>query len=130
LNWPGAHKAPPWAVGFFVGLRRRLGEMIWEMQERGELARQEDGKVSHDVTLTLPDLSITRKQSSRWKVEASVPDVEFERYVAQVRATSAAEVEGRGSTSRRWRRQGLPTAHSQTMPGWRGRSNCHDVVTT
>ena len=29
---------------------------------------------SHDATLNLPDLGITRSQSSRWQSEATVPE--------------------------------------------------------
>ena len=45
------------------------------MQERGELATKQDGRpeVSQPATLTLDDLGVTRSESSRYQLEASVP---------------------------------------------------------
>lgn len=66
---------------------RRLGEMLAAMdkQRPGEYQR------SHDVTVapSLQDMGITKMQSSRWQLEAAVPDAEFEAYIATARSRSA-----------------------------------------
>ena len=60
---------------------RKAGKLLAECRLRGGDRRS----TSHDATLKLSDLGITRDQSSRWQLEASVPDSEFHRYVTHCR---------------------------------------------
>jgi hypothetical protein len=61
---------------------RRAGQLLREMKQRGE--RQDRGdnrrKMSNGATsqITLPDLGITRDQSSQWQQLAEIPEQEFE----------------------------------------------------
>jgi len=66
-----------------LGARRKAGDTIREMQERGELATQSNGrpKVYHDATLTLDALGLTRCQSFRYQQEASVPEDEYQEWL-------------------------------------------------
>jgi len=63
---------------------RRAGELLREMGlESG------NPQWSHDETIANPrltDLGISKSQSSRWQLEAEVPEEVFERHVAKVKA--------------------------------------------
>jgi hypothetical protein len=83
---------------------RKAGKVLGECKLRGGDRRSK----SHDPTLKLSDLGITRDQSYRWQLEASVPDSEFERFVRECQhscreLTSAALVRlaRNGSSSER-----------------------------
>ena len=56
---------------------RKVGTLLAELQLQGGDRKSK----LHDATLKLEDLGITRTQSRRWQVEASVSDEEFERYI-------------------------------------------------
>lgn len=56
---------------------RKAGKMLSEMRLRGGRQRSK----LHRVTLTLSDLGITKQQSRRWQLEASLSDGDFENYV-------------------------------------------------
>jgi hypothetical protein len=60
---------------------RKAGKVLAECKLWGGDRRSK----SHDATLKLSDLGITRDQSSRWQLEASVPDSQFEAYVTRCR---------------------------------------------
>jgi hypothetical protein len=61
------------AARIMLDARRKTGETLATMKERGELATKENGGVSQAATplLTLTDLGLTRSQSSRYQQEAS-----------------------------------------------------------
>ena len=64
---------------------RRAGEILAE-QIPHEGGRPE--KPSHDVIVSTPKLSelgITPKESSRWQLEASVPEEQFEQHIAEIK---------------------------------------------
>lgn len=66
-----------WATEIKIRAERRAGELLREMEKTGERAGRGQPKVmSHDTTL--PDLSISRDQSSRWQKLADIPEQEFE----------------------------------------------------
>ncbi len=67
-----------------VRAERRIGELIPQMQERGELARrgQPVTKMSCDTT-SLSNIGISRDQSSQWQVSAEIPTDEFEQHIAE-----------------------------------------------
>ena len=46
-----------------------------------------------DDTPTLSDLGITKMQSSRWQLESTVPEKQFERYVAETKAANESVAE-------------------------------------
>ncbi len=63
-----------WADEIKLRAERRAGEMLKKMVESGGREKQGgDRAKSHDVTLHT--LGITRKQSSRWQEEATVPEL-------------------------------------------------------
>ena len=61
---------------------RRAGEMLNKESQWGGDRKSESR--SHDVTLN--NLGITKIQSHRWQLEASVPEERFEQHVAQIKA--------------------------------------------
>lgn len=68
---------------------RRAGELLREMATSGERDAGQGGdrkSQSHDETVKLDDLGISKSQSHRWQTEAQVPDEEFEQYVAETKA--------------------------------------------
>jgi DNA modification methylase len=65
---------------------RRMGQLLGGTVKRG------NPQLSHGATIGLGKLGITRSQSSRWQLAASVPADEFERYLATGRDLSTAGV--------------------------------------
>ncbi len=65
---------------------RRIGLLIVEMQEAGELRSQNDGRENKCTTpvhiSTLEDLGLSRNQSSRYQREAALSEDDFEKLVA------------------------------------------------
>lgn len=53
---------------------RRASQLLKEMAQKGERRRRNNGKLDSDI-VSLSDLGITRKQSSRWQLMANVPRV-------------------------------------------------------
>ncbi len=71
---------------------RRLGEIIREGQERGEIAGKGKKKISHDAILTLPDLGLNLSQSSRAQQLAAIPVGEIEKYRGEPNLTTAGQL--------------------------------------
>ncbi len=65
---------------------RRIGELLAQTVKPG------NPQLSHDATIGLSELGITRSQSSRWQLAATLPEEDFERYVATSRELSTAGV--------------------------------------
>jgi hypothetical protein len=59
---------------------RKAGEMLCGMENREKRGGDRKSK-SHDVTLKLDDIGITKMQSSRWQEEAKVPEEKFEAWI-------------------------------------------------
>jgi hypothetical protein len=82
-----------------VWATRRLGEIIQEGQQRGEIASKgKPQKISHDAILTLSDIGLTPSQSSRAQQLASIPQKQVERAAAKERQKQS---EGRGKKVRK-----------------------------
>jgi hypothetical protein len=64
--------------------RRKLGQSLIEMQERGELASPGENLLYQRGTCSLAGLGLTRNQSSRYQLEARVPPDVYEAWVADV----------------------------------------------
>jgi hypothetical protein len=65
---------------------RRAGELLREMKQRSERHNGRGGdqkSVSRASTLKLPDLGITRDQSSQWQKLADIPEREFEAEISK-----------------------------------------------
>ena len=68
--------------------QRILGKLIREGQERGEIAEQGDNRFTVDVPVgdiykqTLPEIGLTRKESSDYQTMAAMPEKEFEKEIA------------------------------------------------
>src|SRR5690242_2473442 len=65
---------------------RKAGELLAAMEKNPGAATR-----SHAVTASLPrlkDLGIGKMQSSRWQLEASVPEGAFQRHVAEVKESN------------------------------------------
>ena len=58
---------------------RRIGELL------AGTVRAGNPQLSHDATIGLRKLGITRSQSSRWQTAATLPAADFERYVSTAR---------------------------------------------
>jgi N6-adenosine-specific RNA methylase IME4 len=66
---------------------RKAGELLIEMSDRGERARQGEGRGKGRKLQPLPklsDLGISKTQSSRWQAIARIPVDEFERQTERV----------------------------------------------
>lgn len=69
-----------------IRAKREMGKIIQQKQEAGEVARQKDGAIFRDLVPdgnkvkpeTLPEIGVTRKESSTSKNLASIPDKQFE----------------------------------------------------
>lgn len=69
----------------------KAGQLLKEMQERGERDKGKGGdrkSQSHDVTVkpTLAALGVSKNESSRWQIMASIPEELYDNRMAQVRA--------------------------------------------
>jgi hypothetical protein len=79
--------------------QRILGKLIREGQERGELAKKNDNQYSLVVSdknnqkTTLPEIGLTRKESSTFQTIASMPEEEFEKEIAIAKQESDMRVE-------------------------------------
>jgi hypothetical protein len=71
-----------------IEAQARAGELLREMAERGERERRGgDRAKSHDATL--PDLGVTKSESSRWQRLADVPADIRQAYAEEARANDA-----------------------------------------
>ena len=66
---------------------RRAGEMLreTELQDGGDAMRARSQDVTEVLRPRLEDLGISKMQSHRWQTEASLPDEDFEKYVAETK---------------------------------------------
>lgn len=83
-----------WATEIKVRAERKAGEMLRATAESGERDQGRGGdrkSQSHDATVKLSDLGISRDQSSRWQQVASIPEEHFEAAVNMAK-NSAGEV--------------------------------------
>jgi len=73
-----------------VRAERRCGELLRDSAERRERAPQGGDRKSksHDATLKLADLGISRDQSSHYQKLAAMPEEHFEAAVATAKATA------------------------------------------
>jgi hypothetical protein len=76
--------------------RRKAGETIRLMKERGELAERVGRNGSQPGTHSLDDLGLTKNQSSRYQQEASVPDEVYRDWVAAIVESDARELTAAG----------------------------------
>jgi hypothetical protein len=58
--------------------------------------------MSHEVSLKLDDLGISKQQSARWQLEAKLPDHAFDRYLRSVRTSGAGRDHGTHCLTSRW----------------------------
>lgn len=82
-----------WATEIKVRAERRCGEMLRDSAATGERDRGAGGdrkSQSHDATVKLSDLGITRDQSSRYQKLAAMPAEHFETAVETAKATAGA----------------------------------------
>ena len=61
---------------------RRCGELLRDMDKNPGVRMSGSNIVLPPETPTLANLDIAPMQSSRWQKVAAVPEVEFERYIA------------------------------------------------
>lgn len=75
-----------WATEIKIRAERKCGEMLKEGAKNGTRAGRgrAEKEMSHDTTFvpTLPDIGISRDQSSRWQKLADMPEEHFETAVA------------------------------------------------
>ena len=65
-----------------IRAERRAGEILKNMADKDERAGGHGGDRKSSDTLSLEELGVTNKQSSRWQTEASVPEDVFEAHIA------------------------------------------------
>ena len=74
---------------------RRAGELLAEMEKNPGGQAEHESYPFHDGRgrpSTLADLGLSFQQSHRWQLEASVPEEDFERYLAQVKSAPDSEL--------------------------------------
>jgi hypothetical protein len=71
------------AARIMLDARRRAGDTLKLMKQRGELAERGDA-TSQRGRSSLADLGLTYNQSSRYQKEASVPQEQFQQWVSRV----------------------------------------------
>jgi hypothetical protein len=73
------------AATVMLNARRKAGETLRLMRDRGDLDRGQGGdrkSRSQAATVKLEDLGLTKSQSSRYQLEASVPEDEYREWLA------------------------------------------------
>jgi hypothetical protein len=78
--------------------RRKVGETLKAMKEWGELAEGKP-KPSQAGRVTLSDIGLTYNQSSRYQMEASVPDDIYQDWVDRVCKSDDGELHASGVRS-------------------------------
>jgi len=71
------------------GSSRRIGQMIPQMQERGELDAGKGGdrnSLSYERRVKLSDIGISHNQSSAFQAIARLPEETFEEHIVETRA--------------------------------------------
>lgn len=63
--------------------QRILGELVAEGQRKGTIAVKEDNRYSTNDKRGLVDIGLTPKQSSAFKQIASIPEEDFEEFIAE-----------------------------------------------
>ena len=71
---------------------RKAGELITEGQEKGEIATKKTNQYNDSDTVSLSDIGLSKKQSSRFKQIANIPEPEFEEYIEKTKASETGEV--------------------------------------
>lgn len=74
---------------------RRAGEVLAEMKETGERDAGKGGdrkSRSHDATVKLRDLGVSKTQSERWQQLANLPADNFEAHVAAAKKSAVASL--------------------------------------
>jgi N6-adenosine-specific RNA methylase IME4 len=73
------------ASTIMLDARRKAGDTLQLMKERGELAeRGRPEQTSQAATYTLESIGLTRSQSSRYQQEASVPEEEYQTWLTGI----------------------------------------------
>lgn len=67
---------------------RKGGQLLIEMAERGERAKNGNLQKSESPPVTLADLGIEPMRSSRWQALARMPESRFEAYIAETKAAA------------------------------------------
>jgi len=70
------------ATKVMLDARRLAGKTLAEMKAAGQLADKGDAMSQRATSVTLDDMGLTRSQSSRYQQEASVPDGDYEAWIA------------------------------------------------
>src|SRR5262249_55354773 len=88
-----------WVAEIRLRAKRRAGELLAEMKETGERAGRggdHTGNVTRDDIATLPELGVTRNESSKWQKLAAIPEADFDATIADAMdnhvTTTTAEV--------------------------------------
>ena len=87
--------------------RRKAGDTLKAMQDKGELAVPGDAMSQRGTSATLKDLGLTRNQSSRYQQEATVAEPVYREWVERI---NPEPLEVNGSTSSTWTHGGSPAA--------------------
>jgi len=66
-----------------IRTQRVLGRLIKEGQGRGELRKKNDNQYNASDKKELADIGVTKKQSSVYQKIASIPEAQFESYIAE-----------------------------------------------
>ena len=83
-----------WATDIRLRAERKAGQLLAEMKENGE--REAGGrpeKRSHDATVSLNDLGISKTQSSRWQKLGALADGDFENRLVAAKKQAVSSVE-------------------------------------
>jgi 16S rRNA G966 N2-methylase RsmD len=111
----GIEKVNEWA-DLTLDAKRKGGQTIATMQDRGELARPQDGRPSKvSQALTLSELELNRQAASHWQLIGWLPEVDYEEYKAK-REAAEKEITAAGAVALAKRLQRQQDNLASTQP--------------
>jgi len=111
----GIEKVNEWA-DLTLDAKRGGGQALTDMQDRGELARPEDGRPRKGATVvTLSDLELSKRRSSHWQLIGWLPEVDYAEYKAK-RADAEQEITAAGAVALAKRLQRQQDDLARTQP--------------
>ncbi|MGB6176049.1 MAG: hypothetical protein WBF43_06875 [Methylocella sp.] len=89
---------PDTSTRFETGhMTHKAGQLLTEMRENGERAAPGDAMSQAVTSVTLPNLGVSRMQSSRWQKLGAMDEAAFEARACSVKRQAVASVDATAS---------------------------------